>query len=91
MAKVKKGDLFSCNACGLVITVDEACGCATSELICCDEPMAKGKAAAAKARKAAAMSNEKAIKPAAAKKTAKAKAPAAKKPAPPKAKTAKKK
>lgn len=98
MAKVKKGDLFSCAACGLIITVDEACGCTATELVCCNEPMAKGKAAAAKARKSV-----QAIKPAAVKKTAKAAAPgktaatkpaakaAAKKSASAKSKTAQKK
>ncbi len=62
MAKVKKGDVFSCNACGLIISVDEACGCATTELVCCDEPMARGAAAAAKARKSAGPASKKAVK-----------------------------
>ena len=31
MAKAKKGDYLSCNECGLVVTVDEACGCATAD------------------------------------------------------------
>jgi hypothetical protein len=51
MAKTKKGDMFTCDVCGLIVTVDEACGCATEEIICCDIPMTKGKAAANKARK----------------------------------------
>ena len=76
MAKVKKGDLFSCDACGLVVTVDEACGCATSEIICCDEPMRKGKPAAAKTK--AAPKKTVTAKKAAPKKVA-AKKPAAKK------------
>ena len=54
MAKVKKGDSLSCKACGLVVTVDEACGCATADLIiCCDKPMTRGKAAATQAMKKA--------------------------------------
>ena len=54
MAKVKKGDSLSCKACGLVVTVDEACGCATADLIiCCDKPMTRGKAAATQAKKKA--------------------------------------
>ena len=53
MAKAKKGEYLSCNECGLVVVVDEACGCATAEVICCDEPMAPGKAAANKAKKKA--------------------------------------
>ena len=53
MAKAKKGDLLSCNECGLVVVVDEACGCAAAEVICCDTPMAPGKAAANRAKKKA--------------------------------------
>lgn len=68
MAKAKKGDLLSCNECGLVVVVDEACGCATAAVICCDEPMVPGKAAANKAKKKAG-----AKKPAAKKAAAKAK------------------
>lgn len=63
MAKAKKGDLFTCDVCGLVVAVDESCDCAVGELICCDVPMEKGKAAAARAKKAA----KKAKKPAKAK------------------------
>jgi hypothetical protein len=77
MAKVKKGDIFSCNECGLIITVDEACGCAATELICCEEPMVKGKAAVAKAKAA----KKPAVKKAAPKKAA-AKKPAVKKASP---------
>lgn len=52
MAKFKEGDVLSCKVCGLVVTVDEACGCATGEILCCqDKPMVKGKAAAGKAKK----------------------------------------
>ena len=49
MAKAKKGDYLSCDECGLVVVVDEACGCATAEVTCCGEPMASGKAAANRA------------------------------------------
>jgi hypothetical protein len=73
MAKAKKGDLFSCGVCGLVVAVDE-CGIGMGEVICCDKiPMVKGKAAAAKAKKVAiAAAKPKAetksvVKPAAAK------------------------
>jgi len=87
MAKAKKGDYLSCNECGLVVVVDEACGCAMAEVICCDEPMAPGKAAANKAKKKAA-----AMKPAAkAVKKAAPKAKPAKKAVAKKAKPAKKK
>ena len=37
---VKKGDRFGCHVCGMVVSVDETCGCVdTCDLICCDEPM----------------------------------------------------
>jgi len=54
MAKAKQGDLFSCGECGLIVVVDQACRCASTELICCEQPMAKGKLAADRARKKAA-------------------------------------
>jgi hypothetical protein len=53
MAKAKQGDIFSCTECGLVVMVDEACGCAAAEIVCCEMRMAKGKLAADKARKKA--------------------------------------
>jgi len=92
MAKVKKGELLSCQECGLILVVDEACGCAVGEIICCEVPMKKGKLAAGKARKklqaqpaakpaSVAPKKEKAVKAAAAKPAAKAAA----KPAPKKA------
>ena len=38
--KVAKGDSYSCSVCGLVVTVDEGCGCVeTCDIICCNEPM----------------------------------------------------
>ena len=37
---MKKGASYSCEACGLVVTVDEACGCAeVHEIVCCGEAM----------------------------------------------------
>lgn len=81
MAKTRKGDVFSCQICGIVCVIDAACGCATCDIMCCGQPMAKGKAAAGKAReKAAELTATKrakaASKPAA--KKAPAKKPAAK-------------
>jgi hypothetical protein len=55
MAKAKKGDLLSCELCGLVVVVDEVVGMSMAELICCEERMGKGKAAAEKAKKKAAL------------------------------------
>ena len=38
--KVKPGDQYSCEVCGLVVSVDEACGCVeTCDIICCGEEM----------------------------------------------------
>jgi hypothetical protein len=91
MAKAKKGDLFTCDLCGIVVAVDENCDCVVGELVCCDVPMEKGKAAAAKAKKKAAKPARKAKKPAKAKKAKaapkkKAKPAKVKKAAKPKAK-----
>jgi len=64
MAEFKKGDLLTCSVCGLVVVVDEVCGCAMGEIICCREkPMVKGKAAAAKAKKAATAATAKPAAP----------------------------
>jgi hypothetical protein len=89
MAKLKNGDLLTCEVCGLIVVVDEACGCAVGEIICCkDTPMVKGKAAAAKAKKKPAAAKAvkgktsapaKAAKPASKAKTV-VKKPTAKKP-----------
>jgi hypothetical protein len=86
MAKAKKGDLFTCEVCGLVVAVDESCDCAVGELICCDIPMEKGKAKMKKAAKPAKKAAKKPVKKAAPKKKA-AKKPVKK--AAPKTKAAK--
>jgi len=84
MVKAKKGDYMSCDVCGLVVVVDEACGCAEA-MVCCDKPMKKGKAAAAKIKTKAKAATK------VAKKKAKPAKKAAKKPAPKKRAVAKKK
>lgn len=39
---VKKGESYQCSVCGLVVTVDEVCGCIdTCDIICCEKPMKK--------------------------------------------------
>jgi hypothetical protein len=95
MAKTKQGDLLSCSVCGLIVAVDEVCGCAETMVVCCDQPMAKGKLAADKVRKKAAVkaSPRSAVKAVKAGKTAKAMATAKAKiaPAKPAAKPAAKK
>lgn len=39
MSRVRPGDVLACEVCGLSVIVDEECGCAIAELICCEEPM----------------------------------------------------
>ena len=90
MSKVKPGDVLSCEVCGLSVIVDEECGCAIAELICCEEAMQnKGpkppKKVAAPKKKAVVKKAQPAAKKPVAKKSAVktpvAKTPAAKKPA----------
>ena len=43
-AKVKAGDQYKCSVCGLVVSVDETCGCVQKcDIICCDSQMKKKK------------------------------------------------
>jgi hypothetical protein len=92
MSRVKAGDVLSCEVCGLVVIVDEECGCAMAEIICCEEPMMnKGPAAPKKAPAATKPKKQAAVKkakPATKKKVVKK--PAAQKPANKKKKPAKK-
>ena len=37
---VTKGSKFACTTCGLVVSVDEVCGCVeTCDIVCCGVPM----------------------------------------------------
>ena len=55
----KKGEKYKCEECGLIVVVEDPCGCEEVELICCETPMkpvkgaskAKPKAKATKAKK----------------------------------------
>jgi len=47
MAK-KKGAKYKCEECGLVVLVDETCGCTECDLICCEVPMKEVKTKAKK-------------------------------------------
>jgi len=38
-AASKKGAKYACDVCGLVVSVDTACGCEEVDLLCCSEPM----------------------------------------------------
>jgi len=45
-----KGESYACESCGLVVTVDEDCGCVDAcEIMCCDLPMKKTQKAKAAA------------------------------------------
>jgi hypothetical protein len=48
MAK-KKGEKYECGECGLVVVVEDECGCDECEIICCETPMKKVRAPAKKA------------------------------------------
>jgi len=39
----KKGERYKCEDCGLVILVEDPCGCESCEIVCCGEPMSKHK------------------------------------------------
>ncbi len=39
MAKVQKGAKYKCPECGVVVVVEEPCGCAPCDLVCCSVPM----------------------------------------------------
>jgi hypothetical protein len=81
MSRAKAGDVLSCEVCGLAVIVDEECGCATIDLICCEEPMINIGPAKPKKVQAVAAPKQKAVvkkakaapkkKPAAKKKAAK--------------------
>ena len=49
MPKAKEGDRYSCEECGMVVAVEDPCGCSDCELICCDAPMTKKAGTAKKA------------------------------------------
>ncbi len=51
-AKTSKGDAYECGVCGLLVTVDETCGCAdVCDIICCGKPMKVKKAKVAAKKK----------------------------------------
>jgi len=35
----RKGEKYKCGECGLVVVVDDACGCSECDLICCGAAM----------------------------------------------------
>lgn len=44
----KKGAKYKCDECGLVVVVDDPCGCSMYDLICCGEQMKEVKSKAKK-------------------------------------------
>lgn len=50
MAK-KKGERYKCAECGLVVVVDDACGCSECDLVCCNVLMKPVKGAKSKGKK----------------------------------------
>jgi len=47
----KKGTKYKCDECGVVMVVDEPCGCAPCDLVCCGEPMKEVKKEVKKTKK----------------------------------------
>ena len=39
MGKTQKGAKYECEECGIVVVVDEPCGCEPCDLLCCGVPM----------------------------------------------------
>lgn len=50
MAK-KKGEKYECEECGMIVVVEDVCGCEECVLVCCETPMKKVKVPAKKAAK----------------------------------------
>jgi len=39
----KKGQKYKCDECGLIVVIEDPCGCETVELMCCQTPMKTAK------------------------------------------------
>jgi hypothetical protein len=50
----KKGEKYECEECGLVVIIEDPCGCEEVELICCEAPMKPAKTKAKTKSKAKA-------------------------------------
>ncbi len=50
----KKGEKYKCDDCGLVVVVEDACGCGDCDIVCCGAPMKPVKAPVKPKPKAAA-------------------------------------
>ena len=50
--RATKGESYECEVCGLVVSVDEACGCVDAcDIICCGKPMKEKKVRVRAAKK----------------------------------------
>ncbi len=52
----KKGERYECEECGMIVVVEDECGCDECDIVCCETPMKKVKKVAPKkatAKKAA--------------------------------------
>jgi hypothetical protein len=63
VAKKKAGEKYECEECGLVVVVEDVCGCDDCKIVCCEEPMKKVKAPVKKAAKVVAKPKAKAAPP----------------------------
>lgn len=59
MAK-KKGEKYKCEECGLVVLVEDVCGCEECDIICCGVPLKQVKEEKPKPK---AKTKSKAVKP----------------------------
>ena len=44
----KKGERYECGDCGLIVAIEDPCGCSPCSLICCEAPMKEVKKKAKK-------------------------------------------
>jgi hypothetical protein len=44
----RAGSRYACGECGMVVVLEEDCGCQTIDLVCCGTPMKKKRTAAKK-------------------------------------------
>jgi hypothetical protein len=56
----KKGEKYKCEECGLIVVVEDPCGCEVVELMCCNAPMKPVKAATKAKPKAKSKTTKKA-------------------------------
>lgn len=58
----KKGEKYKCEECGLIVVVEDPCGCEVVELMCCEAPMKPVKKAVKAKPKTKSKTKKKAIK-----------------------------